>query len=89
MTNYDDTEKVLNQYGQDYIIQKVINQYDPISKLNPSSVNVIRITSLFLNGKITPISGALRCGAPGSVSDNYVTSDGRGMFIIGINDDGY
>jgi hypothetical protein len=88
ITRTDDINAVFAQYGRDYIIQEIMEQYAPIAELNPSSVNVIRLISLFVNGRVSPIMAALRCGAPGSFNDNCITADGRGMFVIGITEDG-
>lgn len=81
-------DQLLNEYNSDYVAQKVLSQYAPIAALNPSSVNVIRYISLYINGKVTPVSAALRCGAGGAFNDNCVTPDGRGMFVIGVSEDG-
>ena len=59
-----------------------------ISEFNPSSVNVVRYISIFINGKVVPIMAALRCGAAGSFNDNSITADGLGMFVVGIDDNG-
>lgn len=87
-TKINDIDEVFREYKRDYIIQEVLDQYEPISKLNPSSVNVIRIVSLFINGRASSIMGALRCGAPGEFTDNSILKDGMGMFVIGITEEG-
>lgn len=68
-----------------YIVQEVLEQYDSLKKLNPTSVNIVRICSMFLNEKISVISATLRCGAKGAFNDNSITSDGKGMFVIGVD----
>lgn len=74
--------------GSDYIVQEVLGQYPGVAALNPSSVNVVRVVSLSLNGKVSPVNCALRCGAAGAVTDNHITKEGRGMFVVGVNPDG-
>lgn len=82
---YDQIEK---DFRKDFLVQQVLSQHSSVSALNPSSVNVVRVISLALNGKVSPVSYALRCGAAGSITDNQITADGRGMFIIGVMPDG-
>lgn len=82
------TKNVLESYKKDFLVQEVLEQYEPIKALNPTSVNVIRLNSLFLNGKVTYLSASLRVGAQGAFNDNSITADGKGMCVIGITDDG-
>lgn len=81
-------EDILSKYGKDYVIQTLFEQHNTLSEFNPSSVNVIRFVSIFVNGKVYPVMGALRCGAEGAISDNSITKDGLGMFVIGIDENG-
>ena len=84
----DDISSVLKSYKSDYIIQEVLEQYEPIKAFNPTSVNIIRLNSLFLDGEWSYLSASLRVGAAGSFTDNKVTPDGKGMAVIGIEKDG-
>jgi hypothetical protein len=68
----------------DFIIQKNIEQHPEMAKFNQSSVNCVRVTSLFLNGKISICSQMLRFGTNGSHIDNAL---GGGLFV-GITNDG-
>lgn len=81
-------ERVIDTYRQDYVIQEVLEQYESISALNQSSVNVVRVNSVFLNGKVSVVSSTLRCGEKGAFNDNSITSDGKGMFFIGVDEKG-
>lgn len=83
-----DFERVFDDFKQNYIVQEVLTQHSSVSALNPTSINVVRVISLSLNGKVSPVNYALRCGAQGSITDNQITKDGRGMFVIGIKPDG-
>ena len=78
----------LDEYNKNFVVQKVFKQHELLSSFNPSSVNVIRYISLFLDGEVYPVMCALRCGAQGAVSDNSITEDGLGMFVIGIDENG-
>ena len=82
------TQSIQDSRMCDYLIQELLEQYEPIEELNPSSVNIIRLNSLFINGKCSFLSASLRVGAAGSFTDNSTTPDGRGIIIIGITEDG-
>lgn len=86
--NADKIEKILNSHHKNYIVQKIFKQHDAIAQFNPSSVNVVRYISIFINGKVFPVMAALRCGAEGAFNDNSISKDGLGMFVIGIDEHG-
>jgi len=75
-------------FRKNFIVQELFCQHETVAQLNESSVNVVRVISLALNGKVSPVNYALRCGATGSITDNQITADGRGMYIIGVEKDG-
>ncbi len=79
---------VTEKFGKNYVVQKLLRQHPFLSSLNQSSVNVIRIVTLFLNGKVVPLTAALRYGGEGSFTDNKVGKDGKGMTVIGVTKDG-
>lgn len=81
-------DRILPEFKHDFIVQKRLSQYAPIAALNSSSINVVRVISLSLNEKVSPVNCTLRCGASGAITDNSITKDGHGMFIIGVNEDG-
>lgn len=83
-----ESTSVTERFGKNYVVQKLLVQHPFLSSLNQSSVNVIRIVTLFLGGKVVPISAALRYGGEGSFTDNKVSKDGKGMTIIGLTEDG-
>lgn len=68
-----------------YIVQEVLEQYEPLKRLNPTSVNIVRICSVFLNGRVSVVSATLRCGAVGAFNDNSITADGKGMFVVKVD----
>lgn len=70
-----------------YVVQEIIKQHPFLAHYNSSSVNVIRITTLNLDGNVMALSGVLRIGPPGSFCD-LLPSDGIHPRIIGLNDDG-
>ncbi len=82
-------ENIRKNFKKDYLIQEVLRQHSSISALNESSINVLRVISLSMNGNVSPVNCALRCGAAGAITDNSVTKDGRGMFVVGVDSDGF
>ncbi len=60
--------------GSDLIVQEVVKQHPFFAQFNESSVNIIRINTLFLNGRVIVFDNAtLRYGLPGSITDvNFV-----------------
>ncbi len=75
-------------FKKDYLVQEVLKQHSLLSSFNSSSINVVRVVSISLNGTVSPVNYTLRCGAQGSITDNFISADGKGMFVIGINPDG-
>lgn len=86
--NADNIKDILKNHNKNFLVQKVFKQHNTISEFNPSSVNVVRYISLFINGEVYPVMAALRCGAEGAFNDNSISSDGLGMFVIGIDENG-
>lgn len=78
------TEEILKKYKQNYMIQEKIKQHESFAKLNPSSVNTIRLNTYILDGEIynTPI--AMRLGRNNSIVDNAHA----GGIAVGIDDRG-
>lgn len=77
---YEDTQiskseqfcKIKTQLTGYYLIQEKINQHSRISKLNPSSLNTLRlITVKQKNGTVVPILGMFRVGRSKSLVDNW------------------
>ena len=69
--------------GRDFIVQKRLRQHEMLARLNPSSLNSMRImTYRGLDGTIHVLSGKtfLRVGGDGSVKDNV--SAGGGMMNV-------
>lgn len=66
-----------------FIIQEVAKQHPDIARLNPTSLNSCRITSIFLGGKYT-YGAMLKIGKMGSNVDNWNSS-----YLVGISKDGF
>lgn len=76
--------KIAELYG-DIIVQKRLIQSRTMSKLNPTSVNSVRVLSLLnTDGSVTIYSAVVRMGLNGSVVDNA----SKGGITCGVNPDG-
>lgn len=72
LSNDDDA---INLYDRivfcNYIVEEVIIQHDTIARLNPTSVNTIRVYSVHSKGRTCVTSATLRMGNGPGVTDNY------------------
>lgn len=68
----------------DYVVQEIIKQHPIIGSLHESSINTLRIVTLYYKGEIHVLSSVVRMGVDGSRVDNTPYS---GLFC-GINTDG-
>ncbi len=81
-------EKELCSYKEDFIVQVPLIQDPFLAKWNSSSVNIIRITTLYWKGRIYVLGGILRVGPPGEFCDLAVSGEGVHPRIVGIEKDG-
>ena len=81
-------KSVTKSFKKNYIVQKLIEQHPSLSAFNESSVNVVRVTTMFMGGDVFHLSSAFRFGGEGAFTDNTVTKDGKGMTVVGIDEDG-
>jgi hypothetical protein len=66
----------------DYIIQEVVTQHRDLTRINPHSLNTIRlITLLSRDGETVPLAAMLRTSSTTSPIDNFAT----GGLVIGID----
>ena len=85
---FPDLQKIEKNYKRDFIIQKKLNQHRDMAVLNSSSVNVVRIITIFANDAPELLMSALRVGSVGSLTDWSPNKDGGGAVIIGIGKTG-
>ncbi len=79
---------LFKQYGNNFVIQKEIQQHPDLEKLNPTSVNTIRITTYQdFSGKVKILYATQRFGGKGNIFDNADDPNGTGGFCA-ISDDG-
>lgn len=71
-------EEILDSFGSDYIIQRVVRQHPDLAKLNPTSLNTCRVyTYLPIGEKELIVLGvAVRFGGEGAYRDNACTGGG-------------
>lgn len=86
MTYRDDfnIDELFKNYGDDFVIQEVINQSSQTAIFNKTSLNTFRVSSLFINGKLTICSVVFRCGRDNNIVDNA----GAGGLMVGVDEDG-
>ena len=80
----DDLRSLFEEYHSDFIVQELIKQNAHLSKLNPSSLNTIRMMSYMRQDEVVPLSSLIRIGKSGSFTDNVTI----GGMACGINEDG-
>jgi len=70
--------------NKQYVVQEALRQHPAFGRINSSSVNTIRIVTLFFDGEAHPLSSVLRMGVDGSRVDNCSS----GGIVVGIDKQG-
>ena len=78
---------LLTGHGSDYLVQKRIRQHPKLASFNVSSVNILRITTLFWHGDVSVVGSILRVGSPGAFCDHQ-NLGGETYLSIPVTDDG-
>lgn len=78
-------EDAIRHRYTDFVIQEFLYESEELKRFNPSSVNTIRVQSLYLNGKWSPVTVILRFGGAGSEVDNLCS----GGYAVGVYPDGH
>jgi len=73
-------EQVLRSYNKNYIIQSFLKQNKSMKSLNPTSVNTLRIISLFWNNQVHILHSIVRIGR----IDSYIDNTGQGGIFCQI-----
>lgn len=63
-------EEIVKGYGKNFVIQEAIHQHENLARLNPSSVNTIRIVTYRQEDDVEVIYAVMRIGKFGSEVDN-------------------
>lgn len=78
-------DELLTEYGSNYVVQAAIQQCYEMSKLNPTSLNTIRVMTYWSqNDGIVPLYQIVRMGRSGAVVDNASS----GGLYCGVEKDG-
>lgn len=80
-----DIRAAFQSMGANYIVQAAVKQHPDLARLNPSSLNTVRVVSLFFEGEVHVLSCILRMGATGAKVDNI----GAGGFACPIQESGW
>lgn len=86
-----DAQRLLKDWKNksNYIVQRAIKQHPFFARFNESSVNIIRINSLCINGRVEIHTPILRFGYPGWITDVSFIDGLEDVRVIGITEDGY
>lgn len=77
-------EDIFSFYENNFIVQEIVEQHDVLNKLNDSSLNSMRVLSIYFQNKVYILSAILRIGQKGSMVDNV----SAGGIQCGIHKDG-
>ena len=77
-------DQILQQFGDNFVVQEFVEQFEAINKLNHSSLNTFRVATYILDGKIYHCAPVLRLGRYGYEKDNIH----HGGVGIQISEDG-
>ena len=78
-------QQLLDSFQQDYVVQEIVEQYEPLCRLNRNSLNTMRIiTYRTREGKFAFLGAFIRFG----VNNAEVDSGGRGGLICRVSKEG-
>ncbi|MBR5081430.1 MAG: hypothetical protein IKX35_03185 [Bacteroidales bacterium] len=77
-------DELFDNYYADFIVQERIIQHPDMAKLNPSSVNTIRVLTYRFDSEVVLLYCVVRIGRKGMVIDN----ESQGGISVKINTDG-
>lgn len=80
----ENVTEAFRQLGKNFIAQEIVEQHDAIRRLNPDSLNTLRIISFLFNNEVHILSAILRVGGRGAKVDNI----GAGGFACAVESDG-
>ena len=85
-TNYNDLtiQELFELYKKNFIIQEIVDQHETLKKLNPSSLNTIRVMSYLSEKEVFILSSFIRIGGKGMFVDNMAS----GGIACGIEPNG-
>ena len=77
-------EKLLDDYNNNFVVQEFLDQSEEMNKLNPTSLNTIRICTYLNNSGVNVLFAVVRFGGQGYCIDNI----SQGGFYSVINENG-
>ncbi|MCD8039318.1 MAG: hypothetical protein LUE96_09580 [Lachnospiraceae bacterium] len=80
----DTINDVMTLYGENFIIQEVVNENEELKALHPESVNTVRIMTYRINGEVHATPMTIRMGRGKDYRDN----GHAGGIFVGMKDDG-
>lgn len=84
----EDLKTRLADCGGNFVVQELIEQADLLSSFNPSSVNIIRMNTVCLNGDAFLANATIRFGVAGSVTDMAHVEGVEIARVAGLSGDG-
>lgn len=80
----EELDEMFRTKGKIFVVQKAVRQHPEMAKLNPTTVNTIRLTTILHQGKFTPAAALIKIGSANARVDNYK----HGGCLLGVNMDG-
>jgi len=80
----ESVEKIFDQLGKNFVIQELVKQHEDLKRINPSSLNTLRVMSFFFKDEVHILSAQLRMGSGDARVDNYSS----GGYACNIQPDG-
>ena len=68
--NRDELSAMIDRYGAGFVAQRIVKQHPEMARLNPSSLNTVRVLSFHFQGQIYILSAQLRIGGENARVDN-------------------
>lgn len=76
ISGQDAVLSVLQNRGEDFVVQRVLHQHEKMAALNPDSINSVRVMTLLWDGQVRVLGSLVRIGVKGCRIDNPHTSNG-------------
>lgn len=61
---------VIDKMGSNFVVQRIVKQHPDLARLNPSTLNTLRVISFRFKGEVHILSAQLRIGGTGARVDN-------------------
>ena len=79
-----DIDAIFRQYGKNFLVQEKLAQHPDLARLNPTSLNTVRVLTFLHDDQVHILTAVLRIGSPASEVDN--TS--QGGYAVTVRPDG-